>query len=156
MNTPIVYLAGAIAGTEGNEAFNWREVASLRLRERNVECLSPMRAKTALRAAGRISRDFHDYEHNGPLFTSNGIMTRDSTDVRRCDALLVNLRGLTKPSLGTVMELGWAYILNKPAVVVIEPTGNPHDNHPMIHETMSFRVESLEDGIDLVASVLGR
>lgn len=153
---PLVYLAGAIAGLQFDEATDWRVQATALLRERGIETLNPMRAKNALSARGRISTDFHDYEENGAFFTSRGIMTRDSTDVHRSDALLVNLLGLKKPSLGTVMELGWAYILNKPAIVAIEKSGNPHDNHPMIHEAMRFRVESVEEAIDAVAIVLNR
>lgn len=155
---PLVYLAGAIAGLGYDDATDWRNIAKYRLGERGIETLNPMRAKEALasRNDGRISSSFHDYADQGAFFTSRGIMTRDSTDVRRADALLVNLLGLKKPSLGTVMELGWAYILGKPAIVAIEPEGNPHDNHPMIHEAMRFRVASLEEAIDAVAVVLNR
>jgi len=104
----------------------------------------------------RISTDFHDYENKGPFFTSRGIMTRDFNDVKRCDALLVNMLGLEKPSLGTIMELAWAYALQIPAVVAIEATGNVHDNHPMLHEAMPFRVETLDEAIHSVAIILGR
>jgi nucleoside 2-deoxyribosyltransferase len=153
---PIVYLAGAIAGCTGADATDWRIAAGRALSQRDVETLDPMRAKAALSGQAKISTNFNDYAHNGAFFTSRGIMVRDSTDVRRCDALLVNLLGLQKPSLGTIMELAWAYILNKPAVVAIERTGNPHDNHPMIHEAMPFRVETLDEAIDAVAVILGR
>lgn len=153
---PIVYLAGGIAGLAGAEAVHWRYQAWLELKERGVETLDPMRAKTVLRGAAQISRNFHDHEHHGAFFTSQGIMARDFSDVKRCDALLVNLLGLTKPSLGTIMELAWAYALQKPAVVAIEPEGNPHDGHPMIHAAIPFRVASLQEAIDAVAIILGR
>jgi len=155
---PTVYLAGAIAGLAYDDATDWRKTATGFLRERGVECLDPMRAKHALasRNGGMISKSFRDYQDNGAFFTSRGIMTRDFHDVKRCDVLLVNLLGLQKPSLGTVMELGWAYALQKPAVVAIEREGNPHDNHPMIHEAMRFRVESIEEAIDAVAIILNR
>jgi nucleoside 2-deoxyribosyltransferase len=156
MHKPLVYLAGAIAGTRGVEATGWRHDARRLLSNRDIETLDPMRAKIELARQARISTDFHDYEKNGAFFTSKGIMTRDFNDVKRCDALLVNLLGLAKPSLGTIMELAWAYAFQKPAVVAIEPTGNPHDNHPMIHETMMFRVDSLDAGIDAVAIILNR
>jgi nucleoside 2-deoxyribosyltransferase len=153
---PIVYLAGGIAGLAGKDATNWRLEACQRLYDCEVETLDPMRAKQALANQARISLNFHDYAGNGPFFTSRGIMTRDFNDVKRCDALLVNLLGLEKPSLGTIMELAWAYALQKPAVVAIEKTGNPHDNHPMIHEAMPFRVETLDEAIFSVAVILGR
>lgn len=156
MIRPKVYLAGAIAGMQFDDATDWRVQAKHLLGERGVEALDPMRAKVALASKGKISTSFHDYEKCGAFFTSRGIMTRDFNDVKTCDALLVNLLGLTKPSLGTVMELGWAYALQKPAIVVIEREGNPHDNHPMIHEAMRFRVETMEEAIDAVAVVLNR
>lgn len=151
-----MYLAGGIAGLPGSEATVWRAVANLALVGRSVDTLDPMRAKGALGAQERISTDFHNYQSLGAFFTSRGIMTRDYNDVRRCDALLVNLLGLKKPSLGTIMELAWAYAFQKPAVVAIEARGNPHDNHPMIHEAMPFRVETLDEAIDAVAVILGR
>jgi nucleoside 2-deoxyribosyltransferase len=155
---PLVYLAGAIAGMQYGTATDWRWAARSELRVRDIETLNPMRAKSALGGQndGRISHNFNDYARNGAFFTSKGIMTRDFNDVKRCDALLVNLLGLEKPSLGTVMELGWAYALQKPAIVAIEASGNPHDNHPMIHEAMPFRVTTLDEAIDAVAILLNR
>lgn len=158
MSKPLVYLAGAIAGLAYDDAADWRNIAKHRLNERGIETLSPMRSKGELRGQnlGVISQDFHDYENTGTFFTSRGIMTRDSTDVRRCDAMLVNLLGLAKVSAGTVMELGWGFILPRPAVVAIEPKGNPHSLHPMIVEAMPFQVPSLEEAIDAVAILLNR
>ncbi len=159
MSKPLVYLAGAIAGRNYFTALDWRNATQKWLLSRGIETLSPLRAKDALANVKRpiISTDFHDYETDGVFFTSWGIMARDYNDVRRCDALLVNLLGLTKPSLGTVMELAWAHALRKPAVVAIEASGNPHDNHPMIFEAMaSYRVETLDEAIDAVAVILNR
>lgn len=156
MRRPLVYLAGGIAGLAGAEATHWRLIASARLLDRDIESLNPMRAKPALSQQPRIATDFHEYADRGAFFTSRGIMTRDFNDVKRCDALLVNLLGLDKPSLGTIMELAWAYALQKPAVVAIEKSGNPHDNHPMIFEATPFRVDTLDEAIDAVAVVLNR
>jgi nucleoside 2-deoxyribosyltransferase len=158
MNRPLVYLAGAIAGEEFEDALNWRIHAQLTLADRGIETLSPLRAKEALAGqnGGRISTDFRDYQHTGAFFTSRGIMTRDCNDVRRADALLVNLLGLEERSAGTIMELGWAYLLGKPCVVAIEESGNPHLTHPMIVESMPFRVTTLDEAIDSVAVLLNR
>ena len=153
---PIVYLAGPIAGTLYADVVDWREQAAVYLNFRNIETLSPMRGKEALAGNGRVADTFRAYDQLGAFYTSKGIMTRDHTDVKRVDALLVNLLGATKPSLGTIMELAWAYAYGKPAVVVIEREGNVHDNHPMIHEAIGFRVETLDEGIDAVAVILGR
>lgn len=164
MHRPLVYLAGAIAGIPGTDAVEWRWSAAKLLEGHDIEALDPMRHKNALYRPERISTDYRDYADRGPFYTSRGIMARDFNDVKRADALLVNLLGLTKPSLGTCMELAWAYALQKPAVVVMEREGdvtngfqnNPHDLHPMLHEAMPFRVETLEEGVDVVATVLNR
>lgn len=155
-NGGLVYLAGGIAGLTGPDATDWRMDAADVLREYDIAVRDPMRAKTKLSEQSTISHNFNDYKTFGTFFTSRGIMTRDFNDVKQSDALLVNLLGATKPSLGTIMELAWAFALQKPAVVVIEDEGNPHDNHPMIHEAMAFRVNNLEEGIYSVAVILGR
>ncbi|MBF6571704.1 MAG: nucleoside 2-deoxyribosyltransferase, partial [Candidatus Binataceae bacterium] len=152
---PRVYLAGPIAGLSYDDAVDWRAQASHDLATRGIEALSPMRAKHALEER-RISTNFRDYAGSGPFYTSRGIMTRDFNDVKRSDALLVNLLGLRKQTTDTVMELGWAFALQKPTVVVIEPTGNVHDNHPLIAETFDFRVATMEEAIDAVAVILNR
>lgn len=153
---PIIYLAGGIAGLTGYDATDWRKAAAEELRERGVETLDPMRAKTILSGHDTISHSFHDYKHLGAFFDSRGIMARDFADVKRCDALLVNLIGLERPSLGTIMEMAWAYAMQKPTIVAIERNGNPHDGHPMIHEAISFRFEQLHEAVDAAAIVLGR
>lgn len=158
MRTPLVYLAGAIAGLAYDDATDWRWQAGIALQERGIETLNPMRAKDALygRNGEPISKNFRDYEEKGVFFSSAGIMLRDSNDVKRADALLVNLLGLRSFSAGTIMELGWAYLLGKPAVVAIEREGNPHLNHPMIHEAMRFHVDTLDEALDAVAIILNR
>lgn len=156
MRNPLVYLAGPIAGIPGTDATEWRDHAADHLTAHGIECLDPMRAKEALARPERISTNFNDYAGRGPFFTAKGIMARDFADVKRCDALLVNLLGAKKPSLGTVMELAWAYAMQKPVVVAIEETGNPHDLHPMLHEAMPFRVETLDEAIECVAVILNR
>ena len=157
MSKPLVYLAGGIANLTGAEVINWRLTAASILIDRNIETLDPMRAKRhRWTSTGVVSANFHDYSDAGVFFTSKGIMTRDFNDVKRCDALLVNLLGLKQPSLGTIMELAWAFAFRKPAVVAIEATGNPHDNHPMIHEAMPFRVTTLDEAVDAVAVILGK
>lgn len=151
----MIYLAGPIAGISGLDATDWREAAGAALGQAGFTIRNPMRAKIVLSQQEAISRNFNDYKTKGTFYTSRGIMTRDFNDVKQCDALLVNLLGAKSPSLGTVMELAWAFALQKPAVVVIEQSGNPHDNHPMIHEAMSFRVETLDEGVSAVAVILG-
>jgi len=155
MNKPLVYLAGGITGLVGYEATDWRVETAECLNDYHIESLDPLRGKKAFEPHSRISNDFHDYEKAGLFFTDTGIMLRDYNDVRRADALLVNLLGTEKISVGTCMELAWAYSMQKPAVVAIEPS-NIHLRHPMVSAAIRIRVSTLDEAISTVASILGR
>lgn len=158
MNTPTVYLAGRIAGTEQGAAFNWRIYAAERFRDRGIETRSPMRAKMAL-SEGPIGSDFREYEHRGWAYTPDGILTRDHNDCVTSNGVLMNLLGLQEydeKSFGSGMELAWTFHLHIPTVVVIEPEGNPHDRHPMFVGAVKFRLSDLDEAIDAMAIILNR
>ncbi len=81
-------------------------------------------------------------------------MTRDHQDVITADVVLVNLLGACqRVTIGTVMEIAWAWDRQIPVVVMIEKQANVHD-HPMIREAIGFRVDNLDDGIACVRSLL--
>lgn len=150
---PKVYLAGGMSWLSPAEALEWRQKAEWALEDRGIETLSPMRGHPADLADSAIIRPFDDVAVAGG---SDGVILRDLTDVRRSDALLVNLLGAPQISVGTAMELAWAYLLHTPAVVAIEQSGNPHDDHPMVKAAMRYRVVTLDEAIDAVAVILGR
>jgi len=157
MVTDLVYLAGPIANISGCEAIDWRKYATSELHDYSITVRDPMREKRhPMKDMTKISADFTTYKEYGIFFTSRAIMTRDFNDVKQSDVVLVNLLNAQVPSLGTVMEMAWAFAMQKPCVVAIEPDGNPHDKHPMIHEAMSFRVSTLDEAIHAVAVILGR
>jgi len=125
------------------------------LRLRGVAVRDPMRHKYIGFGNGEISHNFHTYAHLGPLFTSKGIMTRDHNDVMTSDIVLIDLTGCKEVSKGSLMELAWAYAYRIPTIVVMEPSGNIHDNHPMISEAIDYRVQSLEEAAEIVTSIVG-
>lgn len=143
-----VYLAGPISKCSYDGATNWREYARDLLGP-HIVALSPMRGKSYLQAETSLGDTYPDYV----MSTDKGIMGRDTFDVRRSDVLLVNFLGATRVSVGTVMEIGMAHALNIPVVLVIEQTGNPHE-HAMLREACAWRVDSLDEGIRIVNSVL--
>lgn len=152
----VVYLAGGIAGLTGAEARRWRDTARECFQVYGLEVRDPMRDSWAFHDDYVISPDFNDYKNLSMFLSSRAIMSRNFNDIRQSEVLLVNLLGAPRPSLGTVMELGWAYALQKPTVVVMENSGNPHDAHPMICEATDVRVSNLADGIRAVAVLLGK
>ena len=144
----IVYLAGPITGLSFDGCTDWREFAIKELSTVGITGLSPMRAKDYLRNERIVGDSYEDTV----LSSSRGIITRDRWDTNRCDVILVNFLGAEKVSIGTVMELAWADAARVPSIVVIEP-GNVHE-HSMLREVTGFRVETLEEVLNVAKSIL--
>jgi nucleoside 2-deoxyribosyltransferase len=79
---------------------------------------------------------------------------QDKFDVVHCSAVLMNLTGAVGPSIGTMVELGWADAIGKPVVVVMD-VGNPHD-HGFVTTLAMTVVKTLEEGIERVIQVVER
>jgi nucleoside 2-deoxyribosyltransferase len=144
-----VYLAGPISGLTYDECTRWRDEARVALLPHGIECYSPMRNKAFLREVGTIEQSYPGYALSG----DRAIMTRDHHDTTTADAVLVNLLGTARVTIGTVMEIAWAWDRKIPVVAVIEPAGNLHD-HPMVREAIGFRTRSVADAVEVVRSVL--
>lgn len=150
-----VYLAGPIGGCTHDEATHWRNYATQRFLS-NIVGVSPMRGKATLESeGGRISASIVDY---GNTLMSNGraIFNRDRIDCTTADMVLCYLpRAFNerRPSLGTVLELGWANASDIPIIMV---TDDPvYRDHPLLHHSCGWIVDNLDDGIHVVNSVLG-
>jgi nucleoside 2-deoxyribosyltransferase len=92
------YLCGPINGCTDEECKDWREAAKLCL----PDTLDPMRRDYR----GRESQSYKE------------IVEGDKDDIRESDVLLVNY---DKPSVGTSMEIYFAWLLGKPIIVVARP-----------------------------------
>jgi len=153
--TKAIYLAGPIAGLTFDQSENWRNYVKDRMPD-SIECYSPLRSKDFLRKYGRIGlggKDKDTYDHESPLATARGLMSRDHNDVVTADLVFCNLLGTPRISIGTIMEIAWCYAYRKLLVVCIEKQGNLHD-HPMIREATNFACDSLDEGIHLVKTIL--
>ena len=147
-----VYLAGPILGKTYTDCrFGWRQEVAMRMLP-GIQVLSPMR------------HEGHLAEHIGPIddgvinkaeyFFSESkiIFAKDVLDIRSCDIMLANFLGATVPSLGTVSEIGMAYILNKTIITVIEDD-NIH-RHPFVLEPSALVLDNLDDAITAINSLL--
>ncbi len=148
-----VYLAGPITGLAYGDAVDWRTEVRDLLRP-NIQGLSPMRGKEYMSHLKSISGTGKEYAHLGALSTPRGVLTRDFFDCTRCDMVLANLLGAKAVSIGTVMEIAWAFQARRPVVCVMEPEGNPHE-HMMVTEAIGFRVPTLEKAIHVIKATLG-
>lgn len=149
-----VYLAGPISGLTYDQGQDWRVQAIDGLKKRGLTGYSPLRAKEYLKTQGVLEQSYLLRDQPvSCLSTDRGITTRDHWDVKTSDAVLFNLLGATRVSIGTCIEFGWASAYHKLIVLVMEANGNLHD-YPMIREVSGFRVETLEDGIEVLGRIL--
>lgn len=162
-----VYLAGPITGSTFEEAQNWRTEVAQKLEYKdclmpdldgaihvparsNIECLTPLRGNEHLIGKGTIN--CHAYDED-PTTTGKGITRRDMRDVLVSDCVFVNLLNTgNRISVGTVMEIAWAYQNRIPLVCVMEKDNKHH--HAMVDECCTYIVTTLEEGIKLVKFVL--
>lgn len=148
----LVYLAGPISGLTYDGAEAWREEARTALEPSGIKTLSPLRGKDYLKAIGVIDQIGVAYAAMGVLSTSRGVITRDRYDATRCDALLVNLLGASRISIGTMFEIAWADLKRIPIVLMMEAEGNVHD-HMMLREQTGYQVESLEAAVHVLKMI---
>lgn len=128
--------------------------------QRSIRGYSPLRGKGALKFAGPLSTVA--YPFYSPLATSKAILSRDFNDCRTADLIIANFLphdGLlgeegTPPSLGTVMEVGFAYALQVPVLAVREFASNPVASHAMVKSAVAFWAISLDEAADMACSIL--
>lgn len=150
MRSLTVYQAGPITGCSYKGCTDWRR----RLRDEFPEFvwLSPMRAKPHLEKCDLITKKYDgENELKRLLSGSRGINARDSWDVQTCDILFANLEAAEIVSVGTVIEIGWAWILNKPTIVI--HGDNALHDHPMLNECTDFRCPDMEHGIAVLKAL---
>ena len=149
-----VYLAGPIRGLNWKETNSWREVVAKYLPS-HIVALSPLRgkeeylSKPGVGDLDRIKDAYTEY----PLSTPLAILGRDRWDATRCDVLFVNLLDADKVSIGTVMEIAWADSKRIPILLVMEDKNNIHE-HAMLTNSITWRVNTLDAGVDLLKKIL--
>lgn len=149
-----IYLAGPIAGCTDNEANDWRDEFSLRLRKMfggKVAGISPLRCEPP-NVSGRYELNYEDV-----LFgTARAISTKNLYDVKACDMMLAYMpRELNerRPSYGTIVELGWAYAFGKPVIVV---TDDPYlRQHPVVGLCVGWFLKTFGEAFELIDGIMG-
>lgn len=146
----LVYCAGPITGLSWEDATAWYKIVEGRFPP-YILPMRPLRGKGYLRKETKIAPE---YTNLNPLSSAEGVLTRDKNDVRRADALLVNL--LSAPenySAGTIMEIAWGHLLDKPVIVAMTKD-NVHFKHPMIRQSASIILPTIEEAIDVTISLI--
>ena len=147
-----VYLAGSMTGCKTANALNWRLHAFEKLTKYGMAVYSPTRGKT-FDPTKPIATD-SEKTIGGPENTTRAINTRDYLDTTKADCLLVFLDTTTPlPSMGTVAEMAWAFDRRIPIVCCV-PEDSIYMQHPMVSEFITYRVDTIDEGIAIVVSVL--
>lgn len=114
-----IYLAGPINGCSDAECNDWRtavkEAYGNNRRNYGVHCVDPMK------------RDYRGREAE----CVNEIVQLDKRDIASCDVVVVMF---VKPSVGTAMEVYYAWQLGIP-VIVIDQSGKPLSPWLVYHST---------------------
>ncbi len=143
------YLAGPMTGLDYKESIGWREYVAQALDSSTLKTLSPLRCKKFLEYEGTL----HALGYSGNVMTTTrAVMARDRFDCTRCDVLFVNLLDAKQISIGTAIEMGWANLKQIPIVCIMEE-GNVHE-HAILSETIDFRVDMVDKGIEVVKAIL--
>jgi nucleoside 2-deoxyribosyltransferase len=143
------YLAGPITGLGWKDCTDWRDGVEEKLSNYGILGLSPLRGTNYLSQEQCLKDNYNEHV----MSTAKGITYRDMNDVRQSDVILVNLLGAQKVSIGTMLEISAAFVLNKPIVLVMEE-GNIH-THAMVMTMCGWIVQDLEKAIEIVAYITG-
>lgn len=143
-----MYLAGPITGESYAGCTDWRNYVTDAIPE--IECLSPMRAKTYLEGHENLFKCYDGTDwFKKAMSSARGIMSRDYWDCQRCDILFVNFAGAKQVSIGTCMEIAWCFG-KKPIVCVLDEI----HNHAMITEAITHPAPNLDAAIQIVKALL--
>lgn len=147
-----VYLAGAIAGLSETDAVGWRVTATIALAAHNLKGVTPLRNEPS-----QGGKYWTAVEWKGQsAILAKGVASKNLHDVRNCDMILVYLPKeaiAAGPRYGTVLEIGWGYILGKPIVLVSDDVGIM--THPCVDLCVGWKAESLDEGVRIVTEILG-
>src|SRR5688572_1825858 len=120
---PRIYLCGPITGLSYGEARNgWRREFATYVDDNLIDLYSPMRQEGHLAEVQSIEHKPYD----GVLSQSRAIVAKDLLDIRRADLIVANFVGAKDHSVGSICEVAWSYLLDKPVISIMEPSGNVH------------------------------
>lgn len=151
-----IYLAGPIVGVAYGEARNgWRAEFERHLRnagDTHIHCYSPMRGRR-LMGEDTVVAPGIEYTLDDPLENAKSMLARDTNDIRQSDLVVVNLLGAKRAALGTTAEMGFAYALNIPVLLIMEKHGVFH-THGFITGIASYWVDDLDTAIETARTLL--
>ncbi len=138
-----VYLVGPITGYAFEVVARWRKEFVANPPEGTVG-IDPLRKRKELATSKKLDGEYPTHR----LASKDGILAQNKYDVHRSSAILANFLGVDLLSLGSVIELAWAFHEWKYVVVAMKK-GNPHD-HPWVRACADSVVETMDEARSIV------
>ena len=146
-----IYLAGPIAGLNEQEATEWRKEVSDAL-PYGIVGISPLRCEPL--KEGMV---YTDDGATDPMWSdARAINAKNWLDTESADLVLAFLpkeMNERRPSIGTIIEIGWAIGLRKPLIVVSDDEYMME--HPLIQRNASWRLDNLPDAVEVILGLFG-
>lgn len=138
-----IYLARPMAGFPVDEITQYFKNVKAELEPLGYVVYNPMTGKEAIKFDDPEKIKAHGYDY--PLATDHAITRRDMWMVNQADIVYANFSDSDKVSIGTCMEIAWAYAAGKNVVMVL-PNDNVHC-HAFIHECATVIFRSPEEAM---------
>lgn len=119
----------------------------------HIHFYSPMRGRK-LMDADVVVQPGMEFVIDDPLENAKSMLARDTNDVRHSDMVVVNLLGAKRAALGTTAEMGFAYALNIPILLIMEKDQSVFHHHGFVIGMASYWVDNVEDAVDVVRTLL--
>lgn len=142
-----VYLAGPITGLEFGEAVDWRDYVEDDLFTHSVHGdTEPWLAFSPLHGKEEVAEAYEGLPLPDSFEGDESVADEDFDYIDRCDAVLANFSGAQRVSIGTCVELGYAFARDKRIITVIPERATIHD-HLFIRRVSSIIVPTLKDAL---------
>lgn len=149
MSKPTVYLAGPILGCTKAGANDWRRAVAEELAGHGILGISPLRCEP-------LTGPIYAASYVGSLWGDpKAIFAKNLMDTRKADLVLAYLPA-PEPgrhqSYGTIAELAWARMLDKPAIVV---TNDPDViDHPVLTNCAGWMLPDFHEAVEVIVGLL--
>lgn len=139
-----IYLVGLISDVKIEECITWRK----QIREHYANWKGQGQMYGDLCFLDPLNgENYSKITNNGleGVIPPNAIVHKDYSCVRKSDLIIINtdLFGTTRPLIGSIFELAWAYERRIPVIMI---NNDPiFDQHPFVTNTVSIYVKSVEE-----------
>ena len=146
-----IYLAGPIAGLTEEEATTWRHDVNFMLPD-NIIGISPLRCEPVKPGMTYTTPGAVDKMWSDP----RAINAKNWLDTESADIVLAYLpkeMNDRRPSIGTIIEIGWTLGLKKPLIVVSDD--KQMLDHSLIECNAAWRLDNLDDAVEVIIGLFG-